>query len=487
MKIKIAGRAPVPRSSQLTAVMDAGKGIKLFDASSLKSHPGWPDIQRRLRQGGLESAYQAAGEAPLLYLPSAVATHWECAEKIRVLSGRAVHAALERRARSLVIILDGSDGPAAVGSVAEGCGLAAYRFDRYRTSGKGGNSLDVTLACGSGGRLDLLRASLGEHLDLVESVNHARDLVNEPGSVATPAEFEIRAREVAREHGLNISVLNLKELEKQGYNGLVQVGRGSSVPSRMIVLRYQPGHARKDIHLGLLGKGLTFDTGGVSLKPGSKMWQMKGDMAGGSAVLYGMESIARSGIPLRVTAVIVTSQNYLDSRSMLPGDIFMARNGKTIHVDNTDAEGRLILTDGLFRMGEEGATHIVDAATLTGACMRALGNAVSGVMGNDGFAEEVIAAGAARGEMIWRLPLVEEYTDLLKFEIADLNNISSTPNGGAITAALFLREFVPKNVSWAHLDIAGTFLTECQWKYFRPGATGVMVRTFHELARRLAG
>ncbi len=487
MKITITGRVPKSRPGQLTAVLDAGDGIRLYDTKRIKSDPAWPDVCRRLRQGELQSVYQAAGETPLLYLPASVAPHWECGEKIRVLAGKAVLAAQERGARSLVVILDGPDGPSAAGTVAEACSMAEYRFNRYRTGGNGDAKLVVTLACGGGIRLETVRACAGENVNLVKSVNRARDLVNEPGSVATPAEFEVRARGIARKHGLKISVLNIRELENQGYNGLVQVGRGSAVPSRMIILRYQPRGVRKDMHLGLLGKGLTFDTGGVSLKPGSKMWQMKGDMAGGSAVLYAMEAIARSAIPIRVTAVIVASQNYLDAKSMLPGDIFTARNGKTIHVDNTDAEGRLILTDGLYRMGEEDVTHIVDVATLTGACMRALGNAVSGIMGNDDFTETVIEAGAARGESIWRLPLVEEYTDMLKFEIADLNNIGSTPNGGAITAGLFLREFVPDNVSWAHLDIAGTFMAERQWKYYRPGATGVMVRTFHELAGRMAG
>jgi leucyl aminopeptidase len=199
-----------------------------------------------------------------------------------------------------------------------------------------------------------------------------------------------------------------------------------------------------------------------------------------------MEAIARLKPPLRVTAVVCTAQNYVDSRSIVPGDIMRARNGKTIHIDNTDAEGRLVLTDGLWRMGEEKVTHLVDLATLTGAIVRALGSSLSGAFGNDDFADRVARIAGDCGEPCWRMPMVEEYRDLLDCDVADLNNIGSTPNGGAISAALFLREFVPEGIHWTHLDIAGTFLVDKGWKYFGAGATGVMVRTLTGLAEAMA-
>jgi leucyl aminopeptidase len=314
-------------------------------------------------------------------------------------------------------------------------------------------------------------------------VNHCRDIVNEPGVAVYPEVFAQLARKVARQGKLGCTILNEKQLEKQGYRGLIEVGKGSVQPPRMIILRYKP--ARKSTHhLALVGKGITFDTGGISLKPSENMGAMKGDMAGGGAVLYAMAAIAKLKPSIQVTGIIAAAENFPGDRAMRPGDIFIAKNGKSIVVDNTDAEGRLVLTDALHRAGEEKATHIVDIATLTGSCARALGAAVAGIMGNHpGLIQAVIGAGRNHGEKYWELPLVEEYKDMLKTPYADINNIGGKL-AGAITAGLFLQEFVPEGTAWAHLDIAGPFMAEKNWKYYKEGATGFGLKTFVDLAER---
>jgi leucyl aminopeptidase len=490
----------------MTALIESAAG-PLYDLEAARAHPGWADLERRRRAGEPAAEYLAiGGDEPLLWLPAAAAKYWSGADQIRVLAARAYEAAAARGAERLVVRLDAPvDGPAAASVVsdapvaaliAEGIALQAYRFTVYKPSAAKAKVPAVVLVCSGAGPatgLAATRRAVERALALVAATNRARDLVNEPGSVATPAEIERRARQVARARGLKIEVLQTAQLKKQGYNGLLTVGRGGDVPPRMIVLRYAPAKSaaksRKtpSIHLGLLGKGITFDTGGVSIKPADKMWQMKGDMAGAAAVLYALDAIAEQKLPIRVTAVICTAQNHVDARSVVPGDIFRAKNGKTVMVDNTDAEGRLVLTDGLARMGEEKVTHLVDVATLTGACLRALGNAVSGAFGNDDFADLVIDAANTQGEPCWRLPLIEEYRPWLDVEIADLNNMSSVPLlAGATVAALFLREFVPEGVHWTHLDIAGTFIADRARKYYRPGATGIMTRSLAALAERMA-
>jgi leucyl aminopeptidase len=234
-----------------------------------------------------------------------------------------------------------------------------------------------------------------------------------------------------------------------------------------------------------VGKGITFDSGGISLKPGDKMWEMKGDMAGAAAVLYAMRALGKIRPDVKVVGILCCAENMPDATAQRPGDIFVAKNGKSVMVDNTDAEGRLVLTDGLARAGEEGATHIVDIATLTGAVVRALGPSVAGVMGTDAsLVKRVIRSGENHGEAFWELPLVEEYKDSLKTPYADLNNIAAGGLAGAITAGLFLREFVPSGAAWAHLDIAGPMFKEKEWKYYDAGAIGFGVKTLVDLCER---
>ncbi len=485
LKIEVTAQAPQPAPRQLWAWIDLEAGSPLASARWLRARPGWADLERRRAAGPLTSPYLSASDPPLVWLPGAAAKHDPPGEKVKVLAAEALALARDRRSDTLIFGLDALGGAKAAPEVAEGLALHAYRFEKYREAKESAPDPKIIFVAGPASRL-AARAAVERRLLVCEAVGRARDLVNEPGSVATPAEIEARARAVAKARGLSIDVLDAARLRKEGYEGLLAVGRGGKVPPRMIVLEHRPANARSGVHLGLLGKGITFDTGGVSIKPAANMWQMKGDMAGAAAVLYTMDLIGTMHPRLRVSGIIVTAQNYVDRESIVPGDVIRARNGKTIHVDNTDAEGRLILTDGLWRAGEQKVTHLVDVATLTGSIVRALGSAVTGAFGNDGFVDRVIRLADQCGEPCWKMPLIDEYIELMKTPIADLNNIGSTPNGGAIQAALFLREFLPKGVSWAHLDIAGTFLQEKKWRYFRPGATGIMVRTLFSLAEAMA-
>jgi leucyl aminopeptidase len=252
----------------------------------------------------------------------------------------------------------------------------------------------------------------------------------------------------------------------------------------MIIMRYKPANHvsgkknSKRMRVGLVGKAVTFDTGGISLKPAKEMWAMKGDMAGGAAVLGAMACIGKIKPRFPVTAVIPAVHNAISDTAYHPGAILHHRSGKTIHVDNTDAEGRLILIDAFEKAKEERVTHLIDLATLTGSCIRALGEGMSGGFGTSEKMLDVLrTAGERSGEIIWPLPLYEEYRERLKHHAADINNVTQNPNAGAITAALFLKEFIPQGIPWIHLDIAGPFIVTKPWKYFKEGGTGYGVRT----------
>jgi leucyl aminopeptidase len=369
--------------------------------------------------------------------------------------------------------------------VAEGAIVGAYTFDRYKQDKDEFLQKDaqVTILVHPDHSADA-EARKARYAWVSENVNRARDLINEPGNVCTPEYIADRAAEVAKEVGLEIEILDPAGLKARDYLGCLRVGAGSAHPPRMVILRHVPRKASKET-LALVGKGITFDTGGISLKPGDHMWEMKGDMAGAAAVLYAMRALGRLAPDVKVVGILCCAENFPDANAQRPGDIFTAKNGKSIVVDNTDAEGRLVLTDGLHRAGEEGATHVVDIATLTGACLRALGPSVAGVLGTDReLIRRVIRSGENHGEAFWELPLVEEYRDALKTPYADINNIASGGLAGAITASLFLREFVPKGAAWAHLDIAGPMFKEKDWKYYEAGALGFGLKTLVDLSER---
>jgi leucyl aminopeptidase len=316
---------------------------------------------------------------------------------------------------------------------------------------------------------------------LGECSNLARELSNEPGNVLPPREFARRATALASEVGVRTEILDETQIEKLGMGLLLGVARGSAEPPRLRVFRYDPPGAPATPVLGLVGKGITFDTGGISIKPAEKMEQMKDDMAGGAAVACAMRAIALLKAPMRVIGIVPTAENMPGGKAIRPGDVLTSASGKTVEVINTDAEGRLILGDGLWYAQQLGATHLVDVATLTGAVVVALGKVTSGIFGTpDAWVERVRAVANRAGDRAWPLPLFDEYKDQIRSDIADIMNTGGRA-AGSITAAMFLKEFVG-DVPWAHLDIAGTAWADEAKPYQPKGPSGVAVRTLAMLA-----
>jgi leucyl aminopeptidase len=311
--------------------------------------------------------------------------------------------------------------------------------------------------------------------------NMARQLDNEPGNALTPSVFSARIAEIARGDGLTVDVLDQSELERLGMGMLLGVGRGSAEPPRLVAIRYEPAGSAASPVLGLVGKGVTFDTGGISIKPAAEMDRMKDDMAGGAAVACAMRALADLNAPVRVVGVIPIAENMPGGRAIRPGDVLKSASGKTVEVINTDAEGRLILGDALWYAQQLGATHLVDVATLTGAIGIALGKITSGLFGTPAaFVEHVREVAERSGDRCWPMPLFDEYKDQLRSEVADMINTGGR-YGGAITAALFLKEFTGDR-PWVHIDIAGTAWAEENKPFMPKGPTGVGLRTLVELA-----
>jgi leucyl aminopeptidase len=316
---------------------------------------------------------------------------------------------------------------------------------------------------------------------LGESSNLAREMANEPSNTLTPREFARRAEALVAGTGLGFEVLDEKQIEGLGMGMLLGVARGSNEPPRLMVLRHEPAGAPAAPVLGLVGKGITFDTGGISIKPADGMERMKDDMAGGSAVVCAMRAIALLNAPIRVIGVVPTTENMPGGRAIKPGDVLKSAEGKTVEVINTDAEGRLILGDGLWYARRLGATHLVDIATLTGAIVTALGKLTSGLFGTpQPWVDAVRRVADRAGDRVWPMPLFDDYRDQIKSDIADMMNTGGRP-AGSVTAALFLKEFTG-GLPWAHLDIAGTAWAEESKPYLPKGPSGVAVRTLVELA-----
>jgi leucyl aminopeptidase len=406
-------------------------------------------------------------------------------ETVKTVMARALRLARDLGLVRVAAFFNHPGAAALIGKAVEGAVLGAYTFDQHRVEKERffKEKLALEIVIHPDHQADA-EARKARYAWVSENVNVARDLINEPANIVNPLVLADRAQQIALEMGLQCEVLDETALKAKGYRGLLHVGSGSATPPRMVILRHIPRQSSAET-IALVGKGLTFDSGGISIKPADKMWEMKGDMAGAAAVLASMRTLAKLQPSVRVLGILCCAENMPGNQANRPGDIFMAKNGKSVMVDNTDAEGRLVLTDGLARAGEEGATHVVDIATLTGAVVRALGPSVAGVLGsNRELVRRVIAAGESHGEAFWELPLVEEYRDSLKTPYADINNIAAGGVAGAITAALFLREFVPENVAWAHLDIAGPMFRERDWRYYEAGALGFGVKTLVHLVER---
>jgi leucyl aminopeptidase len=367
---------------------------------------------------------------------------------------------------------------AAAQAVAEGVQLGAYRFGRYK-SGDDPVRTSAVQVVGAGGRKVADAVVVGQRIGEAQCL--ARDLVNEPGGALTPAAFAQVAVEVAERENLSITVMDFDDITAAGLGGLLGVNRGSHNPPRLVVLAYEPPAAKGT--LAMVGKGITFDSGGLSLKPADGMMTMKNDMAGAAAVLGAFSAMAAVGVKSRVLGFVPLTDNMTGGDATRPGDVLRIRNGTTVEVLNTDAEGRLVLADALCLAVEEQPDAIVDLATLTGAVDIALGPAYAGVLGNnDPWIDQVREAGERVGEGLWPLPLVRDYRRLLESEVADLRNISKNRSAGTITAGLFLSEFVG-NVPWAHLDIAAAAWSGENRGADVIGGTGFGVRTLLEVAR----
>jgi leucyl aminopeptidase len=376
------------------------------------------------------------------------------------------------------------ENDATVAALVEGTALAAYRFDRYKSSESDDEppnrveSLTVLEADGSASE-----AARGA-LVAAEAANRAREFQNLPSNVLTPSYLADRAGEIAAEHAsVSDEVLGRAEIEELGMGGLMAVSRGSHEEPRVIVLRYRGGGSAGTV--GLVGKAVTFDSGGISIKPASRMHEMKMDMSGGAAVLEAVAAIAELELAVDLLAVVPATENMPSGHAVKPGDIITQHNGKTVEVINTDAEGRLILADALSWCADQGADRIVDIATLTGGVLTALGSTYAALVSNDDeWAQRVGAAGEETGELAWRLPLHAEYKELTRGTITDLINASEKRKASTIYAASFLEEFV-SGKPWAHLDIAGT-AWDVGREYVGKGASGFGVRLLVALARDLA-
>ena len=413
------------------------------------------------------------------------------AEVVRRVSSEALRFLRRRGIGEAVTIAHGAGigglSPQDAGrAIAEGSVLGLYRFGRYHTNG--GDDADfeeLTIAELDADRAAGIRAGVAEGQAIAEATIIARNLVNEPANVMTPTAMAEAARRVAEENGLGFETMDNADMKARGMGAFIGVAQGSDEPARLIVMTYEGDPDNPGNNLGLIGKGITFDTGGISLKPAGGMESMKGDMAGGASVIAAMQIIARLEPRINVTGMVAATENMPGGSAQRPGDVVTAMNGKTIEVINTDAEGRLVLADTLCLARERGITRLVDIATLTGAMVTTLGKACTGVMGNDdGLIGDVISAGKQTGEKFWQLPMFDEYKELIRSDVADMKN-SGGRQAGSISAAFLLKEFVD-GAAWAHLDIAGTSTSEKATGYLVKGATGAPARTLAQLAVNLA-
>jgi leucyl aminopeptidase len=368
-------------------------------------------------------------------------------------------------------------------AIAEGLTLGEFDGGSYKTGAYEAPAAPAWTVVAAGGEevASFVREAVARGRLLGDCSNLSRELANEPGNTLTPREFARRAAGIAGDAGVAVDVLDEERIAQLGMGLLLGVARGSTEPPRLMVFRYDPPSAPATPVLGLVGKGVTFDSGGISIKPADGMDRMKDDMAGGAAVVCAMRAIALLKAPIRVIGIVPATENMPGGKAVKPGDVLKGASGKTVEVINTDAEGRLILGDGLWYAQQLGATHLVDVATLTGAIVVALGKGTSGLFGTPTeWVEQVRRVANRAGDRVWPLPMVEEYRDQLKSEIADMTNTGGRP-AGAITAALFLQEFTG-GLPWVHLDVAGTAWGEEAKPYLPKGPSGVAVRTLAELA-----
>jgi leucyl aminopeptidase len=479
MKVSVADKPLAESGADLTAV-------GFFDGAELPTElaeaPGAGDAK-----AGFKKATVLYPEKPgrTIVVGLGKTEDWE-PERARVAAAIAARAAKGVEATSIAWVFPTEGDPAAIAAaLVEGTVLASYSFDEFKSKKDDDDEPKAEIS-----ELTLLSGEpVAEAAEVAriasEAENRARHLQDLPSNVVTPSYLADRAEELAGEYEkLTVEVLDRKQIAAKKMGGLTAVSQGSDTEPRMISLSYEGGGSGKTgPTLGLVGKAVTFDTGGISIKPSGGMEEMKMDMSGGAAVLEAVSAIAELDLPLNLIAVIPSTDNMPSGHAIKPGDIITQLNGKTVEVNNTDAEGRLILADALAYAVEQGAEQLVDLATLTGAVLIALGSTYAAAISNDdAFVKEVIDAGDVTGELAWRLPLHDEYKDLTKGSVADLTNASAKRKAGTIYAASFLEEFVDDK-PWVHLDIAGT-AWDVGRAYVGKGPTGYGVRLLVELARK---
>ena len=409
-------------------------------------------------------------------------------DKIRGVAGEFCRSLRKLNCHRIATILHGAgtggiEPEASVEAIVEGSLLGLYSFTRYKKP-EYEDIREILIVEREESKLPALERGVQKGKVMAEATALARDMVNEPANCMTPSRMSEVAKEIANEHNLEFNVLDSNDMEAIGMGALLGVARGSNQAPRLIILNYK-GDENSESSIGFIGKGVTFDSGGISVKPSEGMGEMKNDMAGGAAVMAAVCALARLKSKVNVVGIIPATENLPSGTALKPGDVLKAMSGKTIEVISTDAEGRLILADALSYAVKQGFSPLVDVATLTGACRVALGTGYSGVFGNDqDLVDKVLKAGSEAGEKLWQMPMPEEYKEQNRSEIADIKN-TGNKYGGAITAALFLGEFVD-NTPWVHLDIAGTASSSKGSGYIVKGATGVGVRTLVELALSLA-
>ncbi|MEE3330897.1 MAG: leucyl aminopeptidase [Myxococcota bacterium] len=413
------------------------------------------------------------------------------ANSLRQLAGTAVKRAIATKSASLALAIPKLKGlkPATVAqALAEGVVLGAYRFDQYKQKSEDPAPRSVAVLLEGPAGLAAAKKAASDGVVLAESQNLARDLSNEPPNVMTPVKLASVARSTARKAGLKCKVLDVKQMEKLEMGAMLAVGQGSVNPPRMVVLEHIPKKkTRKTPTLCVVGKGITFDTGGISLKPSGNMHEMKHDMSGAATVVGVMRAVGLLKLPIHVVGVVAAAENMPGGKAYRPGDVIRAMNGKTIEILNTDAEGRVVLADALhYAATQYEPDAMVDLATLTGACVVALGSWATAVMTRDDtLAAELTSAGEATGETLWRMPLFDAHEQAMKSKVADLQNAGAR-DGGASTAAGFLASFAGDG-PWAHLDIAGTAWGNKSGGCDVRGASGVGVRALLEWLRGRAG
>jgi leucyl aminopeptidase len=411
-------------------------------------------------------------------------------ESLRRGAGTAARNALKDTSLAVVVpgdLLEGTEAADVAQAVAEGAGLGAYAFTVYRTQDDEKPKLaKVQVLAGEGADGGAVKKGVAAGAVMVRAVSTTRDLVNTPPQAKRPPALAERIGELAKDAGIKVKVFDEKALAKGGFGGILGVGQGSSEAPRLVELTYDPPRAKG--HVTLIGKGITFDTGGISLKPSNSMMTMKSDMAGAASVVGTMLAAAELGLKVKITGLCALAENMPSGTATRVSDVLTHRGGTTVEVMNTDAEGRLVLADALAYGAESTPDAMIDIATLTGAQVVALGTKVSGVMGTDDeLVQGLLAAAKTAGEGLWELPLVADYREHLKSTVADMKNIGKAGEAGTIVAALFLKEFAG-DIPWAHLDIAGpSFTEEGDAFYLACGATGAPVRTLVRYLQSRAG